>query len=64
MFFLVVNIFFVLKKFYFRGPHPQNAEIESKEEEEEQVDVATNLGGVEPLTGHFTMTNASSDEDN
>lgn len=31
---------------------------------EEEEDVATHLGGGETLTGHFTMSNLSSDEDN
>lgn len=40
-------------------PHPQLEET-TKEED----DAATHLGGVEPLTSHFTIANTCSDEDN
>lgn len=42
-------------------PTPQREESEEEEEE-----VATHLGGNlgDPLTGHFSMANLSSDEDN
>lgn len=34
---------------------------ETKEEEEQEEDVATHLEGAEPLTGHLAMANVSSD---
>lgn len=44
-----------------RNPSPRNEEAKEDEVEE---DVATHLGGAEPLTDHFTMANATSDKDN
>lgn len=41
------------------NPPPELVDIEEEFEEE----VATHLGGAEPLTGHITMANASSEED-
>lgn len=38
--------------------------IEETKDEDEAEDVATHLGGANPMTSHFTMTNANSKEDN